>query len=245
MLFFFCNSSIINSLSPLELFGSIVAALGHDVGHPALNNKFLINSRDEMAMTYNDRSVLENMHSAKTFEIMSKEGCNILEYFSDDEWTAFRRIVLSMILETDMAKHFESLGKFRTRITTLGDINLQKPEDKEYVMNMAIKCADIGHAAKVSELHKKWTAFVCEEFFHQGDLEKERKLPVSMYCDRYNTNIPKSQAGFIKNICLPLYETWVNYLKSEAIYKDCYEQLKINLKDWEEKESITNFAELY
>lgn len=222
-------------MNPLELLGSIIAGLGHDVGHPSLTNKFLVNNRDEIAITYNDKSVLENMHTAKTFEIMARADCNILENLIDEDWVSIRKTIVSMILDTDMSRHFELLGKFRSRTNAIGDINLEKPEDKETIMSMAIKCADIGHSAKIVELHEKWTALICEEFFHQGDLEKERGQVVSMYCDRKNTDIPMSQVGFIKNICLPLYETWCNFLKSENVYKNCLEQLKINMRFWEDK----------
>ena len=205
------------------------------MAHPALTNKYLIATKDELALTYNDKSVLENMHIAKIYSIMGKEGCDLLGSLGENDWVACRKIIIEMILETDMSKHFESLGKFRTRTSSIGDIDLDKPEDKLFVMCMAIKCADIGHSAKVSELHEKWTLLVSEEFFHQGDVEKERNLPVSVYCDRETTDLPRSQAGFIKNICMPLYEAWGNFLKSDAIYKNCCDQLKVNLKNWESK----------
>ena len=221
-------------MSSLELLATIIAGLGHDVGHPAYTNKFLINNKDELALTYNDKSVLENMHISKVYSIANNESCNIFINLIDDEWFIIRKIIVEMILETDMSKHFETLGKFRTR-STIGDINLEKSEDKLFVLCMAIKCADIGHSAKIGKLHEQWTILVCEEFFNQGDVEKERMQTVSMYCDRENTDIPKSQAGFIKNICLPLYEPWSNYLKSDEVYKNCFEQLKTNLKNWEEK----------
>lgn len=222
-------------MSTLELLSAIIAGLGHDVSHPALTNKYLIATKDELALTYNDKSVLENMHIAKIFNIMGKESCNILANLSENDWIVCRKIIIEMILETDMSKHFESLGKFRTRTSSIGDIDLDKPEDKLFIMCMAIKCADIGHSAKVTELHEKWTLLVSEEFFHQGDVEKEKNLPVSIYCDRETTDLPRSQAGFIKNICMPLYEAWGNYLKSDVIYKNCCDQLKINLKNWENK----------
>lgn len=41
-----------------------MAALSHDVDHPGLNNGFLVNTLDEMALLYNDQSVLENHHVA-------------------------------------------------------------------------------------------------------------------------------------------------------------------------------------
>jgi len=58
------------------------------------------------------------------------------------------------------------------------------PEDKNIMLKMAIKCSDIGHSAKPLNMHIKWSNFVCEEFFKQGDQERELNLPISMYCDR-------------------------------------------------------------
>ena len=72
-------------LSPLELLAAIIAGLGHDVGHPALTNKFLISVRDEIALTYNDKSVLENMHISKVYSILKMDVCNIMINFTDDD----------------------------------------------------------------------------------------------------------------------------------------------------------------
>ena len=46
-----------------------------------------------------------------------------------------------------------------------------------------------------------------EEFFKQGDLEKDKGLPVSFLCDRENTKVNKMQAGFLNGVVIPLYKT--------------------------------------
>jgi 3',5'-cyclic-nucleotide phosphodiesterase len=137
-----------------------------------------------------------------------------------------------MILSTDMAKHFEILGRFRTRSTILNDLNLDKFDDKLLIFSAALKTADIGHSAKYTDLHQKWTKLLMEEFFKQGDMEKSRGYPISMYCDRSNTNIGKSQAGFLRNICLPLFEVWTKFLNSATINR-VLEELKKNIEFWE------------
>lgn len=138
-----------------------------------------------------------------------------------------------MVLETDMSKHFEILSKFRTRAIMLSDLNVI--EDKSTILSMGLKCADIGHSAKDTDLHIRWTGLVSEEFFAQGEMEKKQNLPVSMYCDRQTTDVAKSQIGFIKNICLPLYEVWCKYLDSQVLEKTVLEQMKNNLAYWEKK----------
>ena len=49
----------------------VVGAIGHDLAHPGVTNRFLQNSRADLAITYNDASILENMHCAMTFRIAS------------------------------------------------------------------------------------------------------------------------------------------------------------------------------
>ena len=71
--YFIMNSFLINQLDNLENF-AIVACIGHDVAHPGLNNRFLVNNREALAVTYNDISVLENMHSSTTFSTMKDNG---------------------------------------------------------------------------------------------------------------------------------------------------------------------------
>ena len=190
-LYLYQNSEVITFMTDLEILGSVVACLGHDVGHGALTNRFLMNNRDELAVLYNDYSVLEMMHASTTFSLMLSADHNILQSLDNDSWVIVRKVVLKMILATDMSRHFELLGTFKSTHLTSTTSALSKPDERLAVFEVAIKCADIGHAAKAVELHEKWTLLVCEEFFQQGDTEKRLGLPVSMYCDRETTDIAK------------------------------------------------------
>ena len=55
--------------------------------------------------------------------------------------------------------------------------------------------ADISHPGKPWQLHQQWTSRLIEEFFQQGDKEREKGLECSPLCDRNNTLIPESQLG--------------------------------------------------
>lgn len=238
LIYFIMESFLQDKISSLDLLSTIIAALGHDVSHPGVTNRFLINNKEDLALQYNDISVLENMHCSTIFNVMKISGCNILDTLERNDWFNLRSLVVCMVLGTDMAKHFEILAQFRARVLGLKDLELSNFEDKKLVLTYAIKCADLGHSAKVTELHVKWSYLLSQELFAQGDLEKERFQTVSMYCDRENTDIDKSQAGFLKNICVPLYETLGLFLNSKGVNENCIEQQQANFKYWVGK---TNF----
>merc|ERR1712151_408067 len=58
-------------------FWLLVAAIGHDLGHMGYNNPYLIETSHELAVMYNDRSPLENMHCSKLFETLALPDGNV------------------------------------------------------------------------------------------------------------------------------------------------------------------------
>jgi len=126
------------------------------------------------------------MHASKTFRLASETQA--FQQLQPDTWVLFRRQVIEMILATDMAKHFDLLAQFRVAVA----IPQLEDQGSRFIMyKMMLKCADIGHAAKCTELHERWSNRVMEEFFQQGDAEKAKGLNVSMFCDRETTDIGK------------------------------------------------------
>ena len=192
-------------------------------------------TRDKLALLYNDISVLENMHSSTVFTLLERQKCNFMAEAPGEMFIWFRRVVIEMILATDMAKYFDQLGYFKAKYVT-DQSNLEMNSDKKLdYFKLLVKCSDVGHAAKKIELHDKWCGLIMDEFFAQGDKEKELKLSVSMFCDRMTTNIPKSQAGFIRNIVLPLYNAFNTANYSNKIEEFCIRQLDSNIQHWEHK----------
>lgn len=77
---YFINKSVLSEyFQESDILASIVACLGHDVGHPGFTNRFLVNNKDELAVLYNDVSVLEMMHCSTVFHIMKDEKSDILQ----------------------------------------------------------------------------------------------------------------------------------------------------------------------
>lgn len=59
------STKLLDWLDEQEIFSMLVAAYCHDVGHDGVNNTFHVASGSELALTYNDNSVLENMHAVR------------------------------------------------------------------------------------------------------------------------------------------------------------------------------------
>jgi hypothetical protein len=201
-----------SKLSPEDVFAVIIAAIGHDYMHPGFTNAFLVATKNPLALRYNDQSVLEQFHSASIFEIFSQPEYDILSPLALDQRLHIRELVTSMVLATDMAFHFEWLSKFKSKISS-NSINMDNKNDKKMVLNMAIKCSDVNNLSKPLPISRIWTQLIMEEFFRQGDEERNRGLPISMFMDRASTDIPKCQLVFIINnrdLLISLYCHYMN-----------------------------------
>lgn len=90
----------------------MVAALAHDMDHPGVNNMFLVSSRDPLALTYNDASVLENRHVACLYAVVErKPEVNVFSGLDAATWKEVRRLVIAAVLHTDMTQHFPMVSK--------------------------------------------------------------------------------------------------------------------------------------
>ena len=65
-----------------------------------------------------------------------------------------------------------------------------------------VHCADLSGPTKPLPLYCRWCDRIMEEFFQQGDKEKEVGLDISPMCDRNNSTIEKSQ---VKNLFCTIY----------------------------------------
>ena len=111
--YFMKNSDFIGTanLSKTEQACSIIAALVHDIDHPGYNNMYIINTHHELAVRYNDLAVLESYHAATAFKIMAEDQkCNILKQLPKKQFAIVRKLIITLVLSTDMSRHFG--GKF-------------------------------------------------------------------------------------------------------------------------------------
>jgi hypothetical protein len=208
-------------LEPEEVFACVVAAIGHDYMHPGFTNAFLVATKNPLALRYNDQCVLENFHAASVKETFLQSEFNLLECLTPPQQETVRGLITSMILATDIGSHFELLGKFKTKLSS-NSFNYENINDKRLILNMAIKCADVNNLTKPLSVSRMWTQLIMDEFFIQGDHERERGLPISIFMDRKSADIPKCQLVIwinCRDLLNTLYSQFLNLGKCFTMVK--------------------------
>lgn len=152
-----------------DVLGIMIAAMGHDVGHPGLSNAFMKNAKTPLSQVYDDKSVLENMHCMLVIQLLKQHGLGFVVCENEARRSVdnparrafdargFRRVLYSSVLATDMSLHFawvSSLKSLSERMSDAGaeDANCQRmgsPDldhaDKILICQALIKCADISN----------------------------------------------------------------------------------------------------
>lgn len=78
------------------------------------------------------------------------------------------------------------------------------------VLQNLVHCADLSNPTKPLELYKRWVDLLMEEFFQQGDKEREQNLDISPMCDRHSATIEKSQVNVPRGYLMQIqYLYWL------------------------------------
>jgi hypothetical protein len=216
--FIYFKMGLINEKIKLDkssICALFLSCICHDYKHPGLNNNYLIETNNTIAINFNDISVLENMHISEAFKLIhSDNNYNIFENFDKNEYKRIRKQMISCVLHTDMSYHKGSLDSMN-KILNQNDENI----DQQEYMNLILHSADISNPTKKFEIYYKWAELVVEEFYEQGDKEKELGLNCS--CDRNKVSLYKSQIGFLDYVVIPFYSQFVKvFPKLDFLYEN-------------------------
>eukprot|EP00050_Salpingoeca_kvevrii_P006839 m.292047 g.292047 ORF g.292047 m.292047 type:complete len:616 (+) comp12558_c0_seq1:297-2144(+) len=239
------SERLLDCFIPQEIFAVLVGAAIHDVAHPGNTNTFLVKIQDPLATLYNDISVLENHHLATAFKVMKEEDdCDILRHFDRDDRAFIRKLLIEMVLSTDMVKHTSFMADFQKMSdsvwssvragTDFKDVLATQHKDRHMVLSCIVHSADLGGTAKPWHLCEEWTNRVIEEFWREGDDERRRGLPIGLMNDRSKIVIPNSQVGFIDFITLPLWEAWNQFIQPDEVLEQV-RNLRENRAIWQSK----------
>jgi len=155
-------------LDDIDMASIIVGGAIHDHEHPGVNNVFLVDTLDEIAVRYNDQSVLENHHVASSFKLMKHKEFDIFQDMEQEDFKTLRKKMIGLVLATDMSKHFSEIGKYKPRISA-PDFDPSQGSDKDATTHLLFHMSDISNSAKPFSIARKWVDLLFDEFFIQGD----------------------------------------------------------------------------
>jgi len=164
-------------LDSFNIMSVLVGALAHDLGHDGFNNSFHCTTNSELAVVYNGISVLENFSAAYLFRILRKDKCNIFARLSDSDMAKMRSRLIDLILDTDAKNHFMLMTRFKHSIE-------MKELSRGLLSSMLLHVSDVSNPTRPGVIARKWASAVQEEFFRQGDKEKELQVSTSPFMDR-------------------------------------------------------------
>jgi hypothetical protein len=242
-----CKSKMdtILQLEQIDILSFIVSAICHDYKHTGQTNAFHVNMQTDLALQYNDKSVLENMHVFETFKILNKNSTNIFSNYSKDEYKLIRKRIIEMIMATDMSLHTKLFSNMKLKLEMLKiekgnnieklienvDSTSSKFDIQQDVLNYTLHAADLSHNVKSFEVTEKWTGLLMSEFWNQGDLEKMNNLSISFNCDRETANVPKSQISFLNGFIIPTFQIIVQMFPDTEFF---LQNAQDNIDNWDQ-----------
>ncbi|KAI0725328.1 HD-domain/PDEase-like protein [Fomitopsis betulina] len=222
------DRSLVSCLQEQDLFALLIASIGHDVGHPGLSNAFMKNAKTPLAVVYDDKSVLEQMHYSLILQIMRHNGlASLLDRPGSGQ--AMRKLLLGTVLATDMSVHAEFMANFQELVAG-HDVGEHKR--RVLVCQALIKCADISNPSRPYTVSKHWAAALESEWTSQLLLEQHLHLPATVKPSDHPLGQAKGQVFFISAFAKPLFE-----LVSQGIpeLEEFAQQCKENLAIWTER----------
>ncbi|KAJ9518779.1 hypothetical protein QJQ45_026059, partial [Haematococcus lacustris] len=97
---------------PLTLLACLLAGAAHDLQHSGLTNDFLVATEHPLALLYNDKSPAENHHLATLFSMLRCPELALLAHLPKQERDKMRKIIIELIMGTDMKQHFTITSSF-------------------------------------------------------------------------------------------------------------------------------------
>lgn len=98
------------------------------------------------------------------------------------------------------------------------------------VLQNMVHCADLSNPTKPLELYRQWVERIMQEFYRQGDMERERNIDLSPMCDKHTATVEKSQVADLGVRCslrwafIPVsfdfYPGWLHRLHRAPIMGD-------------------------
>lgn len=212
----FLIDSLKDNITSLEKFSLVISMLCHDVGHFGFTGQYVKSHLNDFTKKYGLPSPLESYHESEAKKIIIKTS--LLDGMNDENKAEFFKILSRVILATDPVipeNFFETFNKSK-------------------LFELMAKCADIGNALKIHEVHEKWVMLLMREFYNQGNFTKHAHSGNvhPLFDETMKHEIPRQQVGFCNFYVEPHFRTLAPFLKNES---ELMERIQKNKDEWASK----------
>jgi len=228
----------------LDVLALLAASLCHDLDHPGFTNSYLIQTEGELALRYNDVSVLENHHASLACELLRGDHTRINAGLDEHSRRNFRKSMIKCILDTDMVHHGEVCKKIveaqASKASDPGQIERtctpteEKPleERRQWLLSACIHTSDLSGQVLPWAAAKQWEDRVATEFFNQAQAESAAGYTPAPFMQFSLDDVKKRgklQRDFVDFVLVPL---WMPYTDFIPQLRPCYENLVSNRAKW-------------
>ncbi|XP_063367274.1 probable 3',5'-cyclic phosphodiesterase pde-5 [Cydia amplana] len=134
------------------------------------------------------------------------------------------------ILATDLAAFFPNLKRINKLVLETSQFDWNDESHRVLGQSFCMTGADLSASAKPFEAQLQTVEIIFDEFYQQGDLERQAgRSPIAMMDRRRQDQLPSCQVGFLSQICLPCYTILAALFPKT---KPMVEMVTANLENW-------------
>jgi len=166
--------------------------------------------------------------------LLNHEDTNLLEYVPLNHYLEIRKIIIEVVLNTDPCRHFNLLTTLKTKLGN--DFPTESLEDRTLILSLTQRLSDNFKMVRGTNTFFRWLENMFDEFYKQGDIEKQLDLPISKFMDRENTQKEKAYASYLNVVCQPLFSTFMILINEDEVSKEIMKEgIEKNKKNLEHK----------
>jgi 3',5'-cyclic-nucleotide phosphodiesterase len=226
------KAPLLHIFTPKLVIALLVAGLGHDIGHPGVNNQFLIQSSFPIASlhppTLATAPILEEFHTQLLAHLITNGHLHLAFPTLFESADELNQLLRPIILATDMGAHFSYIE----RMSSLSHFPLHQSQGMTLACGL-IKCADLINVARPLPISKTWCLKLDRELAHQSHLQSLLSPNPTVTPTPPSTKITAAlvtnQKSFMGAIAVPLFDLTTKLLPWLSPVND---QLKDNLVSW-------------
>ncbi|KXJ16407.1 putative 3',5'-cyclic phosphodiesterase pde-5 [Exaiptasia diaphana] len=218
-----------DSIPNIEKLFLYIAGVIHDVDHRGKSNAFMLQSNTPLANLYTT-STMEWHHFHQGIFILERDGHNVFGNLNSSDYRKVLEGIQESILATDLATFFGNKNRLE-KINQDNSFCWKNEEHRSLVRRLLMTACDLCASAKPWNIQKMAVKKVFEEFYIQGDEEKQRGVePLPMMDRNRKKELPQNQVGFLKGIVKPCYATLDEIMPD----MDCMiKNIDCNISQWE------------